>query len=89
MLPPAGTGNPFSPASFTKALHASMDGALATIPGGHTHALLFDGTYDHTDGPAIRAVYMQKAPDGWNMVMAAGYDGPHGVNGQVELSKSW
>ena len=88
-MPPAGPGDPFSHDSFSKALHASMDAALTSIPDGHTHALLFDGTYDHTAGPDIRAVYMQKAPDGWNVVMAAGYDGPHGVNGQVELSKSW
>jgi hypothetical protein len=46
----------FSPDATVKAVHDSLDAALAAIPDGHSHAVLFDGTI--TGAPTVRAVYL-------------------------------
>jgi hypothetical protein len=77
------------PAVIAKSVHASLDAALAAIPVGHTHALLFDGRYADDTGPVVQAVYVEKAPHGWQIALSGGYSGTHGVLGQVEIAKSW
>lgn len=82
-------GNPFAPEVLAKSLHDTLDGALASIPEGHNHAVLFDGTVDAT-GVAVKALFVQRAPDGWNVVLEGGYDGPRGgLAGSVAVAKSW
>lgn len=75
--------------ALVKGLHATLDAAYAAIPDGKAHAIIFDGTASTEDGPAIRALYVQRAPDGWNVVLEGGYSGPGGVSGQVAVAKAW
>lgn len=79
----------FSPDAIAKSVHATLDAAYAAIPDGKAHAIIFDGTASTEDGPAIRALYVQRAPDGWNVVLEGGYSGPGGVSGQVAVAKAW
>ena len=78
----------FSPAALSKSLHDTLDGALASIPEGHNHAVLFDGTITGADR-GVRAVFLQRAPDGWNIVLEGDYIGSHGAAGSVAVAKSW
>ena len=79
----------FSPAATSKAIHASVGEALAAIPEGRTHVLLFDGTYAENDGAGARVLYAHKTADGWGVVFDAAYDQPHGLTGRVATAKSW
>ncbi len=81
--------SPFSPDAIARSVHATLDGAIAAIPDGHTHAILIDGSYQQADGPAGRVMFVQKAPDGWDVAFSAGYDRPHGIGAQVALMDSW
>lgn len=83
------SGNPFSPAATAKAIHATLDEALTAIPEGKSHAVIFDGTYDKAAGGTVHALFVQRAPDGWNIVLAGKYDGPGGVSGHVAVAKAW
>lgn len=87
MPDPMPTFNPFDPTAIDAKLFTSVKAALAAIPDGHTHALILDGTW--SDGPAAWVSFLQKAQDGWNVVLNGGYDGPHGAQGSVQLAKSW
>ena len=79
----------FTPANTAKAIHATLGDAFAAIPEGKSHAVIFDGTYSEADGPEGRALYVQRAPDGWNIVLGGGYSVPEGVSGKVAIAKSW
>lgn len=81
--------NPFEPSATDAKLFASVKAALTAIPDGHTHALILDGTWSEGENAAAWLSFLQKAPDGWNVVLSGGYDGPHGVTGSVQLAKSW
>lgn len=81
--------NPFDPSATDTHLFATIRDALSAIPDGHTHALILDGTWSEGDGATALLSFMQKAPDGWNVVLNGGYDGPHGAQGSVQLAKSW
>jgi hypothetical protein len=83
------SGELFSPSATAKAVHATLDEALTAIPEGKSHAVIFDGTYDTASGGAVRALFVQRAPDGWNIVLAGDYSGPGGVSGQVAVAKAW
>ncbi len=80
---------PFDAPALTHALHATLPDAFAAIPDGKSHAIIFDGTYTTVDGPAMRALYVQRAPDGWNVVLEGVYDKPGGVAGKVAIAKAW
>ncbi len=84
------TGDLFpAPGAVAKSIHATLDQAIAAIPDGHTHAFFVDGTYSAPDGPEGRVVFVQKAPDGWNIEADIGYDKPHGIGAGVRLMDSW
>ena len=70
-------------------LHDSLMLALAAIPPGKSQALVIDGTYAETDGASIRAVWLKRAPNGWNVAMSGAYDGADGISGKVAVAKSW
>lgn len=87
---PIGTApNPFDPAATATAIYKSIADAQAAIPEGHTHAILIDGSAGQLDDPMVYASFIQKAPDGWNLVLDGGYDSPHGAFGGVMVAKSW
>ncbi len=84
-----GLAKPFSPASLTKAVHDTLFDAYAAIPAGKSHAVIFDGTYDRVKGPQMRALYVQRAADGWNVVLEGDYDKPDGIVGKIVIAKAW
>ncbi len=79
----------FSPNNTVKAIHATLTDAFTAIPEGRSHAVIFDGTYSEADGPEGRVLFVQRAPDGWNVVLEGGYSVPEGVVGRVAVAKSW
>jgi len=79
----------FSPSSTAKALHKTRSEALAAIPAGDSKALIIDGSYTDEDGPSVRAVYVQRAPKGWNVLLEGAYNGDDGPSAGVAIAKSW
>lgn len=80
--------NPFDPAATDMAIFKTLDEATAAIPPGHTHAILLDAT-DVSGNFGGTVSFIQKAPDGWNIVAEGEYDQAHGFGGSVLLGKSW
>ncbi len=78
---------PFSPESLAKSLHATLEDAFKAIPPEHSHAFLFDAVT--APGFGVQAIYVQRAPKGWNIELAGAVDKKHGVSGRVALAKSW
>lgn len=81
--------NPFDPQATTTTVFQSIHDALAAIPDGHTHAILLDGRWAKFGGAMAKVSFLQKAPDGWNVVIDGTYDKPHGASAGVLLAKSW
>ena len=81
--------NPFDASATMAAIYKSLADAQATIPDGHSHAILLDGTYTQKDGASGWISYVQKAPDGWNVVIDGSYDKPHGAGAGFMVGKSW
>lgn len=79
----------FSPAALQKAVHASLDEAVAAIRPGHTKAVLIDGTYSAADGAGLRALYIQRTKKGWDVLLEGAYNGADGLSGGVKVAKSW
>lgn len=79
----------FSPAALQKAVHASLDEAVAAIPTGHSRALVIDGTWTLADGPGVRAVFVQRTSDGWTVLAEGAYNGSDGPSAGVKVAKSW
>lgn len=79
----------FSPKNTANAIHATLGEAFAAIPEGRSHAVIFDGTYTEADGPEGRVLYVQRAADGWDVILGGGYTVPTGVSGRVAVAKSW
>ena len=78
----------FSPSSLQKAVHDSFEQAQAAIPEGHNKALLLHGTYSSTSGPAVQAIYVQRAGKGWNVLFEGAYHGTDGPSAGVEVAWS-
>lgn len=81
--------SPFSPTALNKAVHDTLDQALAALPAGKNNAVLIDGTYSRTDGPQMQALFVHRVKDTWTVALAGAYDGPHGVQGKVATAISW
>lgn len=81
--------SPFSAASIQKAVHATLEDAFAAIPAGRSHAVLFDGTYSKDAGGTIRAMFVERVGNGWDMVFEGEVASHRGVAGQVVVSRSW
>jgi hypothetical protein len=81
--------NPFDPAATAAAIFKTVGEAQAAIPDGHTHAILINGTYAEQGGASAMVEFIQKAPNGWNIVADGFYDQPHGAGAGVQLAKSW
>jgi len=81
--------SPFSPAELQKAVHTSLAAAYEAIPPGRTHALLFDGTAATGQGGAVRALYVQRLDDGWNIALEGDVSTHTGAAGSVVVAKSW
>ncbi len=81
--------SPFSASSVQKAVHATLEDAYAAIPAGRSHAVLFDGTYARENGGTVRAMYVQRVGDGWDVVLEGDVSTHQGAAGQVVVSKSW
>lgn len=78
----------FSPSSLAKAVHATLDEALASIPDGDSKALIIEGSVDDA-GPTVRAMWVQRAPHGWNVVLEGAYGGDDGPSAGVAIARSW
>jgi hypothetical protein len=79
----------FSPAATMKAVHATLDEAVAAIPPGKHNAVLIDGTYSDTDGATVRGLWVRRTDSGWITVLEGKVDRVHGLAGQVATAKSW
>jgi hypothetical protein len=81
--------NPFSAEQTAKAIHASLDDALAAVPEGKSNVVLVDGTYSRETGAAARALWLRKTDSGWNVLLEGRVDSTHGIAGKVATAKSW
>jgi len=79
----------FSPSSLAKHVHATLDDALTAIPDGDSKALLIRGTYDPEHGPTVVALWVQRAPAGWNVLLEGAYGGDDGPSAGVAIARSW
>lgn len=79
------TDIPFSADSLSKAIHASLDSALAALPSDKTHAILLDATRD--DG--LRGVLVLREPNGWTVAIEGAWAGPHKLSAGVQAIKAW
>lgn len=73
----------FSPENTAKAVHATLDAALLSIPPDKKSAVLIDAT-----GQQVQALFAVKAGQNWTIAGGALYDGRH-VSGQVAVMGSW
>lgn len=81
--------SPFSPTALNKAVHDTLDQALAALPAGKNNAVLIDATYSTTDGPRAKALFVHRVKDNWTVALEGAYDGPHGVQGKVATAITW
>jgi hypothetical protein len=77
----------FDSANTAKAIHATLDDAQAAIPADHKRALLIGA--DYHDGLGVRAVYVQRAADGWNVLLEGAYSGDDGPSAGFAVARSW
>lgn len=77
-----------SPDVLNKAVHDTLDQAIAAIPNGKRNALLIDGTVNK-DGPNFQAMWVHKVNDTWHIAVQGAYDGPHGMEGKVTSALYW
>ena len=78
----------FSPSSLAKSVHSTLSEALNAIPTGDSKALLIQGQFDGVN-PVVRAMWVQRAPDGWNVVLEGAYSGDDGPSAGVAIARSW
>jgi len=78
----------FAPSSLAKAVHATLDEALATIPDGDSKALVIRGWVDES-GPVVSAMWVQRAQHGWNVLLEGAYGGHDGPDVGVAIARSW
>jgi hypothetical protein len=79
----------FSPQNTFKAVHATLNEAFAAIPEGRNHAVIVDASASQADGAAASVMFVQRAPDGWNIVLRGAYDKDHGLSSGFATMKSW
>lgn len=76
----------FDPSSLAKSVHDSLEDAYAALPAGKSHAVLVDAST--TDG--IRALYVQRIGDGWNVAVSESWKGHgHKLEGKVSVLRAW
>lgn len=75
----------FSPAALKKTVHDTLEAAYAAIPPGKSHALLVDASTDS----GVRAVYVQRVGDGWNVALAGRWNGTDAPAAGVAVLKAW
>jgi len=78
----------FAPSSLAKHVHATLADALDSIPNGDSKALIIHGSVDDA-GPTVRAMWVQRAPQGWNVVLEGAYSGDDGPSAGVAIARSW
>lgn len=77
----------FGPDAIAKSVHATLDAAFSAIPADRKHAVIIDATT--VDGGTVRAMFVQRKDDGWNLEMSIDVSKDHGVSGAVTVAKSW
>jgi hypothetical protein len=78
----------FTPGNTQKAIHATLTEAFDAIPPGHTKALIIDGTFSRDRGGGVRGMYVQRADNGWAVVIQGAYTGTDGAAGKVTVGWS-
>lgn len=76
--------NPFSADAIAKSVHKTLDEAMVALPEGKKHALLIDASTDN----GVKAVYVSKIDDKWQIALETGYDG-HAAHGRVATALVW
>lgn len=79
--------SPFSPEVIAKSVHDSLAQAYAALPEGKSHALIVDATTE--GGGNVRALYVQRVGDGWNVALEGVWNGREHAAGKVSLLKAW
>lgn len=79
------TDSPFNADSISKAIHASLDSAIAGLPADKNHAILLDAT--RADG--LRGVLVMREPGGWTVAIEGAWAGPHKLSAGVQAIKAW
>lgn len=75
----------FGQSNITKAVHDTLEAAYAAIPPGKSHALLVDASTES----GVRALYVQRMPEGWNVALQGDWHGGDHVAGRIALLKAW
>lgn len=75
----------FSPDALKQAVHQSLEDAYAALPEGKSHAVLLDASTDR----GIRALYVQRVGDGWNVALQGEWNGKERATGGVSVLKAW
>lgn len=82
------TPNPFDYASTSKAIHATLDQALATIPPGKRGALLMQ--LDLANGTPVAHFTVAGHIDGnWEVAAGGAWDGKATPSAQIAVMGSW
>jgi hypothetical protein len=77
--------NAFDPSSVAKSVHDSLEEAYAALPPGKSHAVLVDASTDS----GVRALYVQRVGDGWNVALEGEWRGRGHAAGKVTALKAW
>jgi hypothetical protein len=81
--------DPFAPEVLAQAVHDTLDAATASLSPTTRRAIIFDATKAIDGKPEARALYVQRAPTGWNVVLEADWKGGHDLAGKAAVIKEW